>query len=171
MASRSWHHTSGIASRSRRSIEAPKRERCARHAAISLALSRRRIAGLPSPHHAAGTLASKELAPHQAMHLRKESSVQHVLETGEAARIGVIECQRSRSPAQPDHRAPFRGDGLLFGYQHQVSHQTLWRHLNESGSMPRRALKIARIRRALTIRNPRFRHIVWEPLKPASVLF
>lgn len=110
----------GIASGSRRSIDAPARERRARQAAISLALLRvgRPIAGLPSPHHAAGPLASEELPPHQAMDVRKESPVQHVLETGKPAWIGAIERQGSRSPAKPDHRAPFRGDCVLFSQQH-----------------------------------------------------
>jgi hypothetical protein len=110
----------GIASGSRRSIDAPTRERRARQAAISLALLGvgRPIAGLPSPHHAAGPLASEELPPHQAMDVRKEFPVQHVLETGKPAWIGAIERQGSRSPAKPNHRAPFRGDCVLFSQQH-----------------------------------------------------
>jgi hypothetical protein len=110
----------GIASGSRRSIDAPAPERRARQAAISLALLgvSRPIAGLPSPHHAAGPLASEELPPHQAMDVRKEFPVQHVLETGNPAWIGAIERQGSRSPAKPDHRAPFRGDCVLFSQQH-----------------------------------------------------
>jgi hypothetical protein len=78
----------------------------------------RPIAGLPSPHHAAGPLASEELAPHQAMDVRKEFPVHHVPETGHPAWIGAIECQGSRSPAKPDHRAPFRGFCIQFSHQH-----------------------------------------------------
>ena len=123
LAARDARHAAtplGVASGTRRSIEAPERARRARQAAISPALLRvsRPIAGLPSPHHATGPLASEELAPHQAMDVRKEFPVQHVPETGHPAWIGAIERQGSRSPAKPDHRAPFRGDCILFSHQH-----------------------------------------------------
>jgi hypothetical protein len=148
----------GIASGSRRSIDTPERERRARQAAISPALLRlsRPIAGFPSPHHAAGPLASEELAPHQAMDVRKEFPVHHVPETGHPAWIGAIERQGSRSPAKPDHRAPFRGFCILFTHQHAGFSLHMTASFEECGSTPCRALKNARIRPALSNPNPWF---------------
>jgi hypothetical protein len=85
-----------------------------------------RIFRLPSPHHAAGSLASEEVPSHLVMQTREKHAVQHVFNAGFGSWIGAVEGKGSFFPTKADHWAPLLHHGVFFGHQHWNSPFT-WR--------------------------------------------
>src|ERR1700761_3909088 len=96
-----------------------ERQRRTGQTAISPAQFRRRRGfGFPSPHHAAGALASEEVPSHLVMRAREKHPVHHVSDAALESRIGAIEGELPLLPAEPDHGAPSFHHGIVFGHKH-----------------------------------------------------
>src|ERR1700689_3853326 len=85
-----------------------------------------RIFRLPSPHHAAGSLASEEVPSHLVMQTREKHAVQHVFNASFGSWIRAVESKGSFFPTKADHWAPLLHHGVFFGHQHWNSPFT-WR--------------------------------------------